>query len=143
MKLLFDENFGKPLVEALKQLLSFTREAVEVQHIIELRHGGVPDTDWVPTVAGSDWLVLTCDRGKSAGPKLPQLCRDARVTHVLISGSLHNSPQFEKARAVLVVWPALVAAASAEAGTRFALRYSHSRQPTLVKKESASPGLTA
>ena len=137
MKLLFDENFGRPLVEALKQLLSFTREAVEVRHIIELRHGGRADNEWVPEVAGEDWLVLTCDRGKRAGPKLPQLCRDARVTHVLISGSLHNSPQFEKARAVLVVWPALVAAAAATAGTRFSLRYSHSRHPALVKTENA------
>jgi hypothetical protein len=138
MKLLFDENFGRPMVEALKQVVAFSRDPVEVRHIIELRHGGRGDNEWVPEVAGNDWLVLTCDRGKRAGPKLPQLCREAGLTHVLISGSLHNSPQFEKARAVLVVWPALVEAASATAGTRFSLRYSHSRHPSLVKTDTSA-----
>jgi hypothetical protein len=133
MKLLFDENFGRPLVEALKQVITFSRDATEVRHIVDLRHGGRRDDEWVPEVAGGDWLVLTCDRGKSAGPKLPQLCREAGLTHVLVSGALHNSPQFEKARAVMVVWPALLAAAEEAAGTRFSLRYSHSRHPVLVR----------
>lgn len=138
MKLLFDENFGRPLVEALGRLIKFSREEVEVRHIIELRHGGRKDDEWVPEVAGGDWLVLTCDRGKSAGPKLPQLCREAGLSHVLVSGGLHNSPQFEKARAVLAVWPALVEACAEAAGTRFSLRYSHSRHPVLVRKETAA-----
>ena len=133
MKLLFDENFGRPLVEALKQVIAFSRDAAEVRHIVDLRHGGRRDDEWVPEVAGGEWLVLTCDRGKSAGPKLPQLCREAGLTHVLVSGSLHNSPQFEKARAVMVVWPALVAACAEAAGARFSLRYSHSRHPVLMR----------
>ena len=135
MKLLFDENFGKPLVEALKKVATFSRDIADVRHIIDLRHGGRRDDEWVPEVAGGDWLVITCDRGKSAGPKLPQLCREAKLTHVLMSGSLHNSPQFEKARAVLVVWPALVAASAEIAGARYSLQYSHSKHPTLIRKD--------
>jgi PIN like domain len=103
MKLLFDENFGRPLVSALKGLLAFSRDCPEVRHILELQTAGKKDPDWVPQLASNGWVILTCDRGKSAGPKLPQLCRAYRITHVLISGGLHNSPQFEKARAVLVV----------------------------------------
>ena len=133
MKLLFDENFGLPLVKALKQVIAFAREAVEVRHIRELRHGGKADADWVPEVRLGGWLVMSSDRGRSAGPKLPQLCRTYGITHVLVSGSLHNSPQFEKARAVLVVWPALLNAAAGNTGSRFSLRYSHSLHPVLVQ----------
>lgn len=134
MKLLFDENFGLPLVNALKQIIDFSREATEVRHIRELRYGGRKDDEWVPLIATGDWLVLTCDRGKSAGPKLPQLCREAGLTHVLVSGTLHNSPQFEKARAVLAVWPGLVAAAAGPRGTRYSLQFSHERRLVLVAR---------
>jgi hypothetical protein len=134
MKLLFDENFGLPLVQALKGLLAFSRELTEAQHIIEMHRSGAKDSEWVPQVATGGWIVLTADRGRSSGAKLPQLCRAAGITHVLISGKLHNSPQFEKARAVLVVWPQLVTIASEPPGGSFSLRYSHEFHPVLVAR---------
>lgn len=134
MKLLFDENFGRPLVDALKGLMSFAREKPEISHILALQQPGVKDSEWIPRLADDKWIVLTGDRGKSAGPKLPQLCRAYGITHVLLSGSLQSSPQFEKARAVIGVWPALLALPDAPAGTRFALRYSHHRQAMLILK---------
>ena len=90
MKLLFDENFGLPLVEALKQVVAFSREAVEVRHIRELRHGGKADAEWVPKVKQGGWLVISSDRGRRSGPKLPQLCRAYGITHVLVSGSFRS-----------------------------------------------------
>jgi hypothetical protein len=134
MKLLFDENFGRPLLEALKTLVAFSRERPEVRHILELQRAGAKDSEWVPLLATDGWIVLTCDRGKSAGPKLPQLCRVYGITHVLISGALHNSPQFEKARAVLAVWPELLALADEPKGERYSLRYTHARRATLVPR---------
>ncbi len=134
MKLLFDENFGRPLVDALKGLVAFARFRPEIQHILELQRAGAKDSEWIPKLAADGWIVLTGDRGKSAGPKLPQLCRAYGITHVLLSGSLQNSPQFDKARAVLGVWPELIDLGEAPAGTRYSLRYSHARVPTLVVK---------
>lgn len=134
MKMLFDENFGLPLVKAMKGVIAFSRDPVEVRHISELRHSGRRDEEWVPEVAANGWLVLSADRGRrSAGPKLPSLCRAHAITHALVSGGLHAAPQFEKARAVLAVWPGLLAAFTAPAGTRFSLRYSHERTPVLVR----------
>lgn len=132
MKLLFDENFGLPLVKALRGLIAFSRELTEAQHIIELQHSGAKDAEWIPKIAAGGWIVLTADRGRSAGAKLPQLCRAAGITHVLVSGSLHNRPQFEKARAVLVVWPQLAAMAAEPPGGSFSLRYSHALHPVLL-----------
>ncbi|MBS0657720.1 MAG: hypothetical protein JSR82_05660 [Verrucomicrobia bacterium] len=135
MKLLFDENFGRPLVGALAEVVKFSREPHELRHIGELRTLGGPDDEWIPQIAGGDWLVVSGDRGKQGGPKLPRLCLEAGVTHVLVSGRMHNSPQFEKARAVLSVWPELMKAAEGPRGERYSLRYQLDLRPILVHLE--------
>ncbi len=45
MKILFDENFGMPLVEAMGKVIAFSRELVELRHIRELRHDGKKDDE--------------------------------------------------------------------------------------------------
>ncbi len=86
-------------------------------------------------MSSGGWLVITCDRGKTSGPKLPQLCRAAGLTHILVSGTLHGKPQFEKARAVLVVWHDLVTADAESKGARFSLRYNNFGRPALFRQE--------
>ena len=132
-RILFDENLGKPLVAAIAGLVRFSRDECDICHLIDfVGREGEKDEAWIPRLKADGWLVITADRGKSGGSKLPQICRKERVTHVLISGKLHNRPQFEKARAILVTWPDILNASSGTQGARFRIRLGH-RLPILEK----------
>lgn len=136
LKLLFDENFGQPLVHALANLLAFYESPLQVEHLIHYvgRHGERDDV-WIPLLAKEGWIVITADLGRCGGLKLPRICAAEKVTHVLLSGSLHQRKQFEKARAILVVWPELIDAATEPKGTRFKLQLGPTH-PVLVKVRS-------
>lgn len=134
IKLLFDENIGKPLVDAMLPLLSKYRDPPVVEHLLDLlgRHGE-KDKVWIPKLAEESWLVISADRGKKGGSKLPLLCAHHKVSHVLIKGKLHNVRQFEKARAIIVVWPSLVDACTKPKGTRFLLTWG-AKYPVLQER---------
>ena len=103
MKVLVDENIGKPLVKALSAILHFHPSKPLFKSLLEYYESGTLDPEWIKGIAEDGWVVITSDRGKkSGGDKLPRLCRKYQVTHVLISGKLHNSPQFEKIKAIIV-----------------------------------------
>lgn len=134
LKFLFDENFGGPLVKAMGAFLLAYHEPVEVKHVLDFQGEGETDDKWVPRLAVEDWIVVSCDRGKQfGGPKLPALCQHFKVTHVLVSGTLHRKKQFEKARAVITVWPELVKLPAALRGTRYSLRMGPGVNAILVE----------
>ena len=122
LNLLFDENFGKPIVRALASLLSFHELNPTVKHLLDLAPPGEPDERWIPRISAEDWIVVTKDKGAHGGSKLPIICRRQRVTHVLLVGRLTERRQFEQVRAVLVVWPNLIRASDVPRGSRFRLR---------------------
>jgi hypothetical protein len=133
LKLLFDENFGKPIITALGSLLYFHPEQPIVRHLLEHFPSGTPDLEWIPKIATEGWVVVSCDRGKRCGgAKLPTLCAEFKATHILLTASILNLKQFEKARIVITLWPEIAGAADAPAGTRFQLRILNGR-PSLVK----------
>ena len=132
MKLLFDENIGKPLAQAIGQILRFDNSRHEVRHILDLTNKlAVPDEQWVPTIADGDWMVITADRGRQGpGRPLPRICKELSVTHVVISGTLHNSRQFEKARAIIALWPEFIRAFDGPKGVEYRLQMG----PRLVQQ---------
>lgn len=133
LKLLFDENFGRPLVQALAGLLAFHPDKPEVKHVLDFYAAGESDDVWIPQIAKGGWIVVSGDRAKQyGGPKLPLVCAACGVTHVLIGGALHHWKQFDKARAVLAVWPDLALLPAAPPGTRYDLRLTPTLNPTLV-----------
>ena len=88
---------------------------------------GAKDPDWVPRIFNEGWLVVTEDRGRNSRQeeRLPQLCRLHGVSHVLVLPALLNrGGQFEKMRALLAVWPDLLALAEEPRGLRARLKYS-------------------
>jgi len=133
VRLLIDECIGKPLAKAIASVLRFAPEKPQVMHIIDLfGDSGWKDEDWVPQMAeDASWIVVTADSGRGGGHRLPTLCQEHEVSHVLISPSLHNAKQFFKARAIIAVWPRLVEAAAEKPGTRFKLRKGPSNNPVL------------
>lgn len=128
MRLLVDENISKPAIIALRNLIETTREKAEIQHLLETSRMGILDAEWLPKFQSQSepWLVLTADLGKrSGGKRLPDICRELGIRHVLISGKLHQKKQFDKMRAILTVWPNLKAAFNSKPGSRFKLQQTN------------------
>src|SRR5688572_16364980 len=99
------------MVRAMASLLAFSQEQPEIKSILDLYDQGTVDEVWVPELSAQkeSVIVITCDRAKRrGGAKLPSLCQQYGLTHVLVSGKLHEKKQFEKARAVITVWSDLV-----------------------------------
>jgi hypothetical protein len=124
LRLLFDDCLSKNAVRALADIAQFSRGAVEVSHLANLDSEGDLDDDWIPRLTGAGYLLVTTDRGKkkSRGGKLPILCQRNGMRHVMMSAAVHNLNQFDKLRALFVVWPHLVDASAADAGAGFVLR---------------------
>lgn len=144
-KFLFDECLGRPVTDALRKLAGFHRHQVGILHIFDKFPPGTRDEVWVPAIAGENWIVVSVDRGKSPGPKLPRLCAQLGVRHILLAPAAAKLPQFEKARAFLRVWRDAINLAQAPAGTRATLKVPQ-RGPVLDPRPgtpaTAVPGLT-
>lgn len=127
-KLLFDENTGAPFVGAFRAVTAMDRRhPVEVAHTIDRFGKSAKDAEWIPKIKDEGWLLISEDRGKNsaAGDRLPQLCHQHKVTHILVLPALlKRGGQFEKMRALLAVWPELLVFANATPGTRARLKYS-------------------
>ncbi len=133
MKLLFDENIGWPIVRALAGLLAYFDPRPEVKHLLEFtQRQGIPDSQWISQLEGEHWMVITGDRGsRGSGTPLPRICRDAGITHVIIRGRLNNLRQWERARALIVLWPDLVRAYEGPEGREFRLKKGPGKHPVL------------
>jgi hypothetical protein len=137
VKLLFDENFGKPIVSALADLAGFSRAHCRVKHLLERFQPGTPDEEWIPKIAQEGFILISSDLGRGKrGRRLPEICIQCGLTHVLVSGKLHNQTQFEKIRGVLVVWPRLLETAQEPPGTGYMLKMSSGGNPVLEKRPS-------
>ena len=122
LRLVFDENIGRPLVMALAGLLRFAADPPEIKHLLEITEMyGAKDNEWIPKLASGGWIVVSADHGRKGGAKLPLLCRQHRITHVLLSPALCNEKQLVKALALLSVWPRLLELPAKPAGSRFVL----------------------
>jgi hypothetical protein len=123
LRLLFDENFGRPIVRCFADLAGWDRRVEQVTHLFDIAGSGSADEHWIPLAAERGYVVVSCDVGRGKrSRRLPDICRLAGVTHVLIRGKLHHEKQFEKVRAILVVWPELMIARQVPPGSRFALQ---------------------
>jgi len=140
IKVLFDENFGKPMISPLAALLSKSPfPPVAIRHILDFYSQGTPDSAWIPQIAAEGWILISADRGRRCGgPKLPLLCRQYHVTHVLLSGTIHSQSQYNKIVSVAAVWEDIVAAGEARKGSQYILKLSGTKKsyPVLVFRET-------
>lgn len=129
LRLLFDEMYGRPIIEAFSQLVEFDRSGTQVEQLINiLGTNGVPDDEWLPQIKDQGYVVVSRDKGSRSGrAKLPIICMKLGITHVLVVGRIATLPQFEQIRALLSVWPALLNTVEYPAGTRFKLKMSGDR----------------
>jgi len=155
-KFLFDEcTLSARAVGVLAQLLEFAIPAssATVQHKLNFHDDGegIWDEVWIPEAAKEGWIIISADRGKKGGckkgEKLPRVCRDVQVTHVLMSGGIMKRKQFDKVLSILSVWYELLGTAEAPGGTRFMLEPAspgratlRHREPTIDPEDPPPPG---
>lgn len=134
VRVLFDENFGRPIVSDFRQLVRWDKRVASIAHLFDFMPAGTADEQWLPMAADKGFLIVSSDVGRGQrGSRLPEICAALGVTHVLISGKLHAQRQFEKMRAILVVWPDLLLVAQEHTGQRFLLQKGQ-KNPVLLRK---------
>jgi hypothetical protein len=132
LKLLLDENIGRPITESIASILWWHESRPVVKHLLDIEQSGIRDSQWLKRLASEGWVVMTADRAKRCGgDKLPQICLQFGITHILIGGTLHNQKQFEKARAIIYLWPEILRTFKAKKGSRYSLRYNTQHKPIL------------
>src|SRR5262245_11340539 len=115
---MFDECLSKPSTEELMELIG---GGYQFGHI-----SGEKDRNWIPRIAKQGrWIVITSDCGKQSPHKdrLPRLCAEQQVTHLLLSHTIHRRPMAEKQKILLQMWDEIAKLGSYPAGSRFQLRY--------------------
>jgi hypothetical protein len=133
---MFDENMGKPVVAALAKLLAYAKPPPIVEHVIDFEgHNGVDDRVWIPKLAALDCVVFSSDTGRhKREARLPMICQGNGITLFLFSPTLHNSSQFEKARAVVSLWPSIMEAANGPRGKRYSIQRGPGLHSVIIEK---------
>jgi hypothetical protein len=128
-KFLIDENIPPCIVQDLVHLLRHAKdeETAHIKHVHSLysewgfNTQGVWDEVWIPKIAEEGWTIVAGDRGKASGKgkKLPDLCVQHTITHVLLSPGVHQRSKFPKLLTILSVWHELVAIGAGPRGLRY------------------------
>lgn len=124
---------------ALQNDVALSGECHEFFHLMEYVKSGTRDSVWVPQRASEGWILITADSARKAKGlgrenNLARLCRQHRITHVVLGPSIHRMKQFDKMRAILTVWDDLKKVAEASPGSRFML-VKGPKNPMLEKRE--------
>lgn len=120
-RFLFDECLSRL---AVAQLRLDIPNCPELAHLTTFFAEGTKDQEWIPRLAEEGgWVVVTSDRGIKSRKleKLPRLCVEFGLTHVLFSASLHVQPTLGKLNALKHVWMSLMSVGEAPPGSRFLL----------------------
>ena len=101
-KFSFDECVPCPAMERLQDRIAKTRvypPDLVFAHLVKKLKQGVLDDEWIPQVAlEGGWLIITSDGGKSKsrGGKLPELCVEYKVSHLIFSPAFHSLTSNDK-----------------------------------------------
>jgi hypothetical protein len=103
--LFLDECVPAIVGDRLITFLGDRPERPSARHLLTAFPRGTPDRQWLEVVKASGWLLVTADRGKSnRGEKLPRLCLEMGVIHIVFSATLHARPANDRALALAAVW---------------------------------------
>jgi hypothetical protein len=133
LKLFFDECVSSPrLIRALQQFYTDVDGNCEAEFVrLQERFvSGEGDEAWLNQLSGEGgWIVITKDRGKSGGPKLPSICPQLKITHVAMIGLLEQANVEAWKQAFVDVWQTLKLAPLLPPGTKIKFRYVTTEPP--------------
>lgn len=114
----------------MEQLKALLPDDPHFAHVCDFFLEGTNDDVWIPRIGQEGgWIVITTDRGKGSarGGKLPRLCLENKITHVLLSPALHRKKGAEKVGALVLLWGQIEGLSAEVPGTRFVIRYRDKR----------------
>lgn len=123
LKFMFDECIAAPI---MRTLFANLPEGYYFEHVTDRFRSGTEDEDWLSQLEEEGgWIVITADRAKLSprGKKLPEICRARKITHVMLSSTLHEKPSRIKAAALSLKWDDIALLHQKPQGIRALLRY--------------------
>ena len=79
----------------LREFYKLDYPNVEMSHLGEKFKLGIKDPEWIAMLQNDTWIVVSTDKGKSDGgnrsKKLPLICQDLRITHVIMSSNIDKA----------------------------------------------------
>ncbi len=131
--LVFDATFGEPWVRRLETFFKNHREPrPQLIHVHEKSLRGADDESVVNSIADIDCVMVTGDQGRRRMrrgrpvPRMPRVCQKRGIPCVCLSGSMHNNTQFQKARAIVYLWPAISKILDGYGGSKYAIQCASS-----------------
>jgi hypothetical protein len=129
----FDSTFGSPWLSALVHVFLMRKSRQPyIRHIFEVSSDGENDDIWIDKIDGGERIVISCDQGHDK-PRLPAECKKRNITHIIFSSAAHNQDRFEKARAIIMLWPDILETFNAPLGSRFQIGKAQTNYVLTVK----------
>lgn len=123
----FDSTFGHPWVTTLNNLFLMRKESKPfLKHIFQVSEEGEDDDQWIKKLDTGDCIIITGDQGHSK-PRLPLVCKEKNITHITLSANVHHSNKFERARAIIALWPHILQTFHASPGSRFQIQQNSAK----------------
>jgi hypothetical protein len=109
LKLLFDECCSRRLARELHDFYHRDYPELEIRHVLDDWAAGTPDSQWLETLReDSSWIVITKDAGRnSAQEKLPLICREWGITHVVFTPGIISKGFASQKNAIAGIWEQL------------------------------------
>ncbi|MCH7547228.1 MAG: hypothetical protein IID30_12580 [Planctomycetes bacterium] len=139
MKVIFDATFGEPMVDAIRGIFAMHKApSPKITHVHNEFGRDRSDDEWIPNLLGKNWIIISGDKGNKKS-RLPQICWNERRTHIIISPTIHDSGNFDRACAFFMVWPQIVKYGKGPKGMRYTMSYTTGEKVHvhLVKKPHA------
>jgi hypothetical protein len=99
LRLFLDECLSFDAVKALRAFWSpDDYPNLTIDHLAEHYQRGEGDEIWLPKLQTEpDWIVVTKDHGRDPKkPKLPEICKALRRTHVIISETIQSNADIKQ-----------------------------------------------
>ncbi len=109
LKLLFDECCSPRLPRDLRDFYQRDYPDLKIRHLLDDWTAGTPDSQWLEALRlDPSWIVITKDAGKnSAQEKLPMICREWGITHIVFTAGIISKGFVTQKNAIAGVWEQL------------------------------------